>query len=125
MSGLTVTPQRGSSLIEITYTDTDPQRAATIVNAFARGFIDSGIERRFQNSSFARDFLQNRLASTRSRLEDSERALVAYARQANILSLDNGGGGGSGGSGGSQGGGGGGGGTTSGDTLSAQSADIL
>ena len=114
MGGLTVTPQRGSSLVQITYTDTNPQRAATVINAFARAYIDTGIERRFQNSAFARDFLQNRLASTRTRLEASERALVAYARQANILSLDSGGG-----SGGGQGGDGGG--APSGDTLSAQS----
>jgi capsular exopolysaccharide synthesis family protein len=123
---LEVTPVRGSSLIELDYSDRDPQRAAQVVNAFANGFIDDSLERRYNATAFARTFLQNRLASTRQKLEASERQLVNYAQNQGIVEVDSGsegGGGGGGGDGGKGSGGGGGGG--GGDSLSSQSLVAL
>jgi succinoglycan biosynthesis transport protein ExoP len=82
-----VTPLRGSNLILIGYNDPNPARAARVINAYAQGFIDSTLERRYNATAFARQFLQSRLEATRTKLEASERALVAYARSENILSL--------------------------------------
>ncbi|SFG20669.1 capsular exopolysaccharide family [Novosphingobium sp. CF614] len=87
MGHLEVTPLRGSNLIMIGYKDPDAGRSARVVNAFAQGFIDSSLERRYNATAFARQFLQSRLDATRTKLEVSERALVAYARANNILSL--------------------------------------
>lgn len=87
MQHFEVTPLRGSNLIVIGYSDPNPARAARVINAYAQGFIDSTLERRYNATAFARQFLQTRLASTREKLEASERALVAYARSQNILSL--------------------------------------
>ncbi|WP_380784349.1 GumC family protein [Sphingomonas sp. R86520] len=90
MQHFEVTPLRGSNLIVIAYSDTNPARAARVINAYAQGFIDSTLERRYNATAFARQFLQTRLSSTRDKLEASERALVAYARSQNILSLSSG-----------------------------------
>jgi capsular exopolysaccharide synthesis family protein len=87
MQHFEVTPLRGSNLIVIAYSDPNPVRAARVINAYAQGFIDSTLERRYNATAFARQFLQTRLSSTREKLEASERALVAYARSQNILSL--------------------------------------
>lgn len=93
MTNFEVTPLRGSNLIVIGYSDPNPARSARIINAFAQGFIDSNLERRYNATAFARQFLQSRLDATRVKLETSERALVAYARSQNILSLSVSGGG--------------------------------
>lgn len=87
MANLEVTPLRGSTLIIVGYSDPDPALAARIINAYAQGFIDSSLERNYNATAFARQFLQSRLNATRAKLEASERALVSYARQENILSL--------------------------------------
>lgn len=90
MSNLEVTPLRGSTLIIIGYSDRDPVLAARIINAFSQGFIDSSLERNYNATAFARQFLQSRLNATRLKLEASERALVDYARSQNILTLGGG-----------------------------------
>lgn len=90
MGNLEVTPLRGSTLIMIGYSDRDPVLAARIINAFSQGFIDSSLERNYNATAFARQFLQSRLNATRLKLESSERALVEYARSQNILSLGGG-----------------------------------
>jgi capsular exopolysaccharide synthesis family protein len=89
-ANLEVTPLRGSTLIIIGYSDRDPVLAARIINAFSQGFIDSSLERNYNATAFARQFLQSRLNATRIKLEASERALVDYARSQNILSLSSG-----------------------------------
>jgi len=93
MGRLTVEPMRGSHLVRLAYRDPNADRATRIVNAFAKGFIAAAEERRYDASAYARSFLQNRLDSTREKLEASERELVGYAQSAGILQLDRSGGG--------------------------------
>jgi capsular exopolysaccharide synthesis family protein len=88
MGHLAVDPMRGSHLVRLTYKDPSADRATRIVNAFAKGFIAAAEERRFNASAYARSFLQDRLESTRQKLEASERKLVGYAQNAGILQLD-------------------------------------
>ena len=76
---------RGSNLIEVAHISPDPALAARIANAIASGFIASNLERNFDSSSYARNFLKNQLASTKSSLEDSERQLNDYAIQSGIF----------------------------------------
>lgn len=83
-----VNPVRDSRLIELTVKSTDPNLAARIGNAYADSFIQSNLERRYEATSYARSFLEQRLAQSRSRLEDSERQLVAYAQRQGIVTLN-------------------------------------
>lgn len=83
--GLVVKPQTNSRIIQLQFTSTDPSLAARIVNGFADGFISTSLERRYQSSSYARDFLQRQIGNVRRDLEKSERALVAYAQQQGII----------------------------------------
>jgi polysaccharide biosynthesis transport protein len=83
-----VAPLRDSRLIELTVEGTDPNLVARIANAYTENFIQSNLERRFEATSYARNFLEQRLATIKGRLEESERQLVAYAQRQGIVSLN-------------------------------------
>jgi succinoglycan biosynthesis transport protein ExoP len=95
LGNLNVAPVQRSRLVRITVDSPDRQFSARIANAFADNFIASNLDRRFDASAYARKFLEERLAETKSRLEQSERDLVGYARQQQIINVPAGGGSGS------------------------------
>ena len=84
---LDIEPIRASSLVLVHYLDADRALAARIANAIGENFIQANLDRRYQASSYARQFLEGRLEQTRQRLESSERALVNYAGQQGIITL--------------------------------------
>lgn len=87
LENVQVSPIRGSALVDVGYQSTSPQMSATIANAWTREFTRSSIDRRFASTADAMAFLEARLAELRQRLEQSERDLVTYARQRNIVAL--------------------------------------
>jgi capsular exopolysaccharide synthesis family protein len=84
---LGVTPVRGSRLVIVSFDSPDPQLSAKVANAFAENFIQSNLDRRYESSSYAREFLEERIAQTKARLEEIERQLVAYATDQQIINL--------------------------------------
>lgn len=90
LGNVSVDPIRGSSLIDINYNSYDPEMSAQIANAWATEFIAQSISRKFDSTAEARAFLERRLAELRDRVEQSERAVVDYASQRNIVTLDGG-----------------------------------
>ena len=78
-------PVKGSTLIRVNAISGDPALAARIANAMVRGHIAASIERRFEASSYARKFLSDQLARTKSALEESDRNLNTYAIDAGIF----------------------------------------
>ncbi len=88
---LRVLPVRGSRLVRLTFDSPDAALAQQIVNATADNFIASNLDRRFESSSYARKFLEERLAGVKSKLEESERQVVAYASQQQIINIPSGG----------------------------------
>ena len=87
LDNVSISPIRGSSLVEIQFTSPDPRLSADIANAWTRNFIESSLQRRFEATSYARNFLESRLESLRQRLEESERTLVGYAAQQKIVNV--------------------------------------
>jgi succinoglycan biosynthesis transport protein ExoP len=71
----------------IRFTSTDPKMSADIANAFASEFIQANLQRRFDSSSYARNFVQQQLEEARARLEQSEGQLNAYAREAGLIRM--------------------------------------
>lgn len=88
LGGLTVEPVRNSRLVRLHYDSPDPKRAAAILNTLVKNYINMNMERRFDASTYARNFLQERLQQVKVKLEDSERELVKFARQEQIISVD-------------------------------------
>ena len=83
---LHVNPPRESRIVTIQYDSTDPVMSADVANAYASEFIQANLQRRYDSSSYARDFVANQLAQTKQKLEDSERALNDYARRSGLIS---------------------------------------
>lgn len=86
VSGIEVEPVKGSRLIDVSFSSESPVLTARVANSLATNFINSNLERRYEASSYARDFLQRRIASLKAELEGSERKLIAYAQQEGIVS---------------------------------------
>ncbi len=88
MGSLTVEPVRNSRLVRVLFDSPDRKLAADALNALAQNFIAVNLERRYDASSYAKTFLEERLAQTKARLEDSERALVEFQREQQIINVD-------------------------------------
>ena len=87
-SSVTVEPVRRSRLVRLHFDSTDPFFAAKAVNTLAQSFININLERRFEASAYAKTFLEEKLAQTKAKLEDSERELVQFSRDLEIFNMD-------------------------------------
>jgi capsular exopolysaccharide synthesis family protein len=85
---LTVEPIRRSRLVRLHFDSTDPFFAAKAVNTLAQSFININLERRFEASAYAKTFLEEKLLQTKAKLEDSERELVRFSRELEIINID-------------------------------------
>jgi polysaccharide biosynthesis transport protein len=83
--GLNVYLPRSSRVVSISYDSADPEIAALLANYYAETLIERNLQTRFNASAYAREFLQKQLGLAKARLEQSERALIAYARSAGLL----------------------------------------
>lgn len=86
---LTIELPRDSRIVTIRYESTDPDMSAAIANAYAGEFIQSNLQRKFDSSSYAREFLSEQLDEARIKLENSERELNAYSRSAGLIRTEN------------------------------------
>lgn len=86
-NGLAIAPVRGSRLVNISYESSDREVAQRVVNAVAENFIGANLDRRFEGAGYARNFLEEKLATVKAQLEKSERDLVAYAQSQGIVSV--------------------------------------
>ncbi|MDQ8757235.1 polysaccharide biosynthesis tyrosine autokinase [Sphingosinicella sp. LHD-64] len=84
---LSVNPVRLSRLVHVGYTSPDATFSARVANAWGEQFIRITLERRFEATSYARNFLEQRLEQLRDRLDASERQLVGYAAREGIVNL--------------------------------------
>lgn len=83
--GLTSNLPRNSRIAAINFESTEPGMSARIANAFATEFIQANLQRRYDSSAYARDFISGQLADAKVKLEKSERDLNAYARQVGLI----------------------------------------
>ena len=85
---LTIEPIKNSRLVRASYDSPSAEDAAEIANAVAENFINMNLERRYEASSYAKTFLQEQTQQVRANLEDSEKRLLEYAREREIVNLD-------------------------------------
>ncbi|MBA2467627.1 MAG: capsular biosynthesis protein, partial [Sphingomonas sp.] len=88
--GLSVVPPEEGQLIKFSFASPSPRLAAEIANGVAENFIGSGLQRRYEASTYARTFLQQQITKTRRDLERAERAVVAYAQSQGIINTGGG-----------------------------------
>lgn len=85
--GLTVRPSPDSRLVELSYEAADPREAALLANGFATSFVQLTLDRKYEATTTARKFLEERIKTVRAEINDAERELVAYAKANGIVML--------------------------------------
>ncbi|MCH2101932.1 MAG: hypothetical protein MK209_08440 [Planctomycetes bacterium] len=79
--------QRGSGVLRVAYTDTDPHRAASVVNALARAYIAYNRDRLTQNASATVNFTESEVERIKVELEDAEDELVRFQEKSGATML--------------------------------------
>lgn len=87
LKNFTVSPERLSRLIQISFTSPDAAFSKKVVDAWSAQFVSTTLARRFEATAYARRFLEQRLNQLRARIDQSERQLVAYAAREGIVNL--------------------------------------
>jgi succinoglycan biosynthesis transport protein ExoP len=87
LDNVAVDPTRLSRLVDISFTSPDPVFSTRVANAWAENFIESNLERKLQSTSYGRDALQRQLTDYKQRLDESQRKLVNYASNQEIINL--------------------------------------
>lgn len=87
MLGTSIRPVPGSRLVDLSFTDTAPDRAQRVANAYAEAFIASNLDKRFEVNAYAKTFLEDQLKQLKVRLEESETKLLEFAEKEKILEV--------------------------------------
>ena len=87
---LTVTRLPQSFIIQIDFESYDPERAAQVANAIADAYIIDQLEAKYKATRQAGGWLQDRIKELRSQVSDSERAVVQFKTEHNIVSTGGG-----------------------------------
>lgn len=89
---LVVSLPRTTRVVPVSFDSSDPTLAAQIANRYVQNLIAGNLQRHFDTSKYSKEFLQNQLQVTKARLEQSERALLDYARSVGLVDPSAGGG---------------------------------
>ena len=75
-------------VLEVTADSTDPQFAADFANTLVQEFIQQNLEARYDTTQRTGAWLRNEIDDARAKLQASEDALQAYARQSGLIFTD-------------------------------------
>jgi len=87
-AGLEVSPVRDTKLVEVSFTSSDPKFSANLVNTVSEEFVDFYIEKRYQTTQRASQFLEEQIAELRQRLAVKETELQQYSREKDLYFLN-------------------------------------
>lgn len=87
LKNLAISPTRLSRLVDIAFTSPDPAFSAKVANAWAEAFIQTNLERKVQATAYGRNLLERQLRLQKELLDESQRQLVNYASQQEIINL--------------------------------------
>ena len=77
-----------TDILQISYLDYDPQRAAEIVNTLVNNYIDNNTQVNRSEAVLARKFLQQQLPTTEATLEQLEESILKIQEDNQIISLE-------------------------------------
>jgi polysaccharide biosynthesis transport protein len=86
---LSVQQRRGTRLIDISLRARNPEMAADFVNTLASVFIENNLQLRSGSSERTQAWLSKELQSLQEKLEQSETGLQRYARDNNLIIIEN------------------------------------
>src|SRR5580700_4822600 len=85
---LKVTLVPNTRVMEIHYTSTDPQLAASAVNTLAATYVEQNFKTKFESTMQASDWLSKQLVDLQMKVETSQEKLVRYQKEHEILGMD-------------------------------------
>jgi succinoglycan biosynthesis transport protein ExoP len=85
---LDVTPSRQSSVLEISYSDADPQMAAAMANAFAEQYRETASKVNSEPQMRLSNYFEDQAQVLRGRLEEAHRRLSDYQKENELVSVD-------------------------------------
>ena len=83
-----VSLRRNTRIVDITVSDTNPERARTLAATFVKEFLREIFEQRRALSRIANEFLQDEADELQAKLEQAERKLQAYKEENKAVSLE-------------------------------------
>lgn len=87
--GLIADIPRDTRVASLSFDSPDPALSARIANSYARNYIVQNLQRRYDASAYAREFLQGQIARAKQQLERSDRESLAYARATRLIDTGN------------------------------------
>jgi capsular exopolysaccharide synthesis family protein len=88
LGSLNVSPVRNSRLVDVAFSSSDPQLAADMANAHVKAYIQQSAEMKYSASKDATDWLSDRLADQRKKVEESEAALQKYKEEHDAVAVE-------------------------------------
>jgi exopolysaccharide transport family protein len=85
---LHVTLIPNTRIIEIHFTSTDPQLAASAVNTLAATYVEQNYKTKYESTMQASDWLSKQLVELQMNVETSQEKLVRYQKEHEILGTD-------------------------------------
>src|SRR3984893_15481892 len=85
---LKVTLIPNTRVMEIHYTSTDPQLAASAVNTVAATYVEQNFKTKFESTMQASDWLSKHLVDLQMKVETSQEKLVRYQKEHEIFGVD-------------------------------------
>lgn len=87
-AGISVTPIRGTNLVELSYVSRSPKLAADVANATANAYIDWHLESKYLIVGQASRFLATQIEQLRAEIAEKDQQLQAYSARKDIISVD-------------------------------------
>ena len=85
LKNLDITPSKEASIINISYSGSDPQFAAEMVNAFVQAYIQTNLDLRVGPARQQAAWFDEQLKSLRTAVEDAQKRLSDYQRETGLL----------------------------------------
>jgi len=84
---LTVERVKGSRILQVNFEDTDPGKAAVIVNDLVKNYIEFNFRKQYDATRQATGWMEQQLDELKAKVEKSQQALVDYQKQNSIVNL--------------------------------------
>lgn len=89
-SNISVQLTLGGNIASIYFNSPNKTTAISIVNAYSEDLIRANIEKRFEATSYAREFLEEEIKVSKKQLEEAERQALNFARNSQIIDASDG-----------------------------------
>ena len=86
-SSLRVTPVKNTRLMKVSFTDTDPARAALIANTTVDAYLDNHTEARYKATVKASSWLITQLVDLKKRAEETHRRVTQYEKENSLVGV--------------------------------------